>query len=150
MPGVAGLFGRLTKDWPAERRTGEVLALCYGDPARVSPEGFAAAVEEYERRLRLPYFWDSLARSARGIVDAYTLGGQHSLWRQAERVLAPTLLVYGGRDQLVAFRMARRAGCGLPRLPAAGAAGRGTRGDDGVPGDRRGRHSVNCSWRRLG
>ena len=37
-----------------------------------------------------------MARSARGIVDAYTLGGQHSLWRQAERVLAPTLLVYGG------------------------------------------------------
>lgn len=110
VPGVAGLFGRLTKDWPAERRTREVLALCYGDPNRVSPGGFAAAVAEYERRVRLPYFWDSLARSARGIVDAYTLGGQHSLWRQAERVLAPTLLVYGGRDQLVGFRMARRAG----------------------------------------
>ncbi|MFD0504611.1 alpha/beta fold hydrolase [Streptomyces chiangmaiensis] len=62
-----------------------------------------------ERRLRLPYFWDAMARSARGIVNAYTLGGQHALWRQAERVLAPTLLVYGGRDQLVSFRMAQRA-----------------------------------------
>lgn len=50
-----------------------------------------------------------MARSARGIVNAYTLGGQHGLWRQAERVLAPTLLVYGGRDQLVAYRMAQRA-----------------------------------------
>jgi pimeloyl-ACP methyl ester carboxylesterase len=109
VPGVARLFGRLTSGWSAERRTREVLALCYGDPARVTPAGFAAAVEEYERRVRLPYFWDSLARSARGVVDAYTLGGQHSLWRQAERVLAPTLLVYGGRDQLVSFRMARRA-----------------------------------------
>jgi pimeloyl-ACP methyl ester carboxylesterase len=125
VPGVAGLFGRLTKGWTAERRTREVLALCYGDPARVSPAGFAAAVEEYERRLRLPYFWDSLARSARGIVDAYTLGGQHSLWRQAERVLAPTLLVYGGRDQLVSMRMAQRAGAAfrdsrLLALPEAG------------------------------
>ena len=36
-------------------------------------------------------------------MNAYTLGGQHGLWRQAERVLAPTLLVYGGRDQLVAL-----------------------------------------------
>ena len=62
-----------------------------------------------ERRLALPYFWDAMARSARGIVNAYTLGGQHGLWRQAERVLAPTLLVYGGRDQLVAYRMAQRA-----------------------------------------
>lgn len=59
--------------------------------------------------MALPYFWQAMARSARGIVDAYTLGGQHGLWRQAERVLAPTLLVYGGRDQLVSYRMAQRA-----------------------------------------
>lgn len=125
VPGVAELFGRITRDWTAERRTREVLALCYGDPARVSPEGFEAAVEEYARRLTLPYFWDSLAGSARGIVNAYTLGGQHSLWRQAERVLAPTLLVYGGRDLLVSFRMARRANAAfrdsrLLTLPEAG------------------------------
>ncbi|MCD9142546.1 alpha/beta fold hydrolase [Streptomyces albireticuli] len=110
VPGVVSLFARMTKDWTPERRTREVLALCYGDPGRVTPEGFAEAVAEYERRLELPYFWDVMARSARGIVDAYTLGGQHSLWRQAEKVLAPTLLVYGKRDQLVSYRMAARAG----------------------------------------
>ncbi|MGW7515719.1 alpha/beta fold hydrolase [Streptomyces sp. NPDC054796] len=125
VPGVASLFLRMTKDWSAERRTRDVLSLCYGDPGRVSAEAFAAAVEEYERRLTLPYFWDALSRSARGIVDAYTLGGQHSLWRQAERVLAPTLLVYGGRDLLVGFRMARRASAAfrdsrLLALPDAG------------------------------
>jgi pimeloyl-ACP methyl ester carboxylesterase len=109
VPGVAALFTRLTKEWTAEQRVRGVLALCYGDPARVSPEAFRHAVEELERRLQLPYFWDAMARSARGIVNAYTLGGQHGLWRQAERVLAPTLLIYGGRDQLVGFRMARRA-----------------------------------------
>ncbi|MEV6055339.1 alpha/beta hydrolase [Streptomyces sp. NPDC052107] len=109
MPGVAALFTRLTKEWTAEQRVRGVLALCYGDPGQVSPEAFQHAVEELERRLQLPYFWDAMARSARGIVNAYTLGGQHGLWRQAERVLAPTLLIYGGRDQLVGFRMARRA-----------------------------------------
>ncbi|MCM1976881.1 MULTISPECIES: alpha/beta fold hydrolase [Streptomyces] len=109
VPGVAALFTRLTKEWTAEQRVRGVLGLCYGDPARVTPEGFRHAVEEMERRLQLPYFWDAMARSARGIVNAYTLGGQHALWRQAERVLAPTLLVYGGRDQLVGYRMARRA-----------------------------------------
>ncbi|MET7900101.1 alpha/beta hydrolase [Streptomyces sp. NPDC005355] len=109
VPGVTRLFTRMTKDWDAERRTREVMMLTYGDPRRISREDFALAVEEFERRLTLPYFWDALARSARGVVDAYTLGGQHSLWRQAERVLAPTLLVYGGRDQLVSIRMARRA-----------------------------------------
>ncbi|QNP65182.1 alpha/beta fold hydrolase [Streptomyces genisteinicus] len=109
LPGVAPLFARLTRDWSAEHRTRGVLALCYGDPARVTDEGLRNAVEEMERRMRLPYFWDAMTRSARGIVDAYTLGGQHALWRQAERVMAPTLLVYGRRDRLVSYRMARKA-----------------------------------------
>ena len=125
VPGVASLFCRLSRDWTAEERTRGVMALCYGDPARVSEEGFRDAVAEMERRLELPYFWDAMTRSARGIVDAYTLGGQHGLWRQAERVLAPTQLVYGGRDQLVSYRMARRASAAfrdsrLLTLPDAG------------------------------
>ncbi|MBZ3903628.1 alpha/beta fold hydrolase [Streptomyces griseiscabiei] len=109
LPGVSALFTRFTKGWSAEQRVRGVMALCYGDPGRVTDEGFRNAVEEMERRLQLPYMWDALTRSARGLVDAYTLGGQHSLWRQAERVLAPTLLVYGRRDQLVGYRMAQRA-----------------------------------------
>ncbi|MDX2683289.1 alpha/beta fold hydrolase [Streptomyces sp. NY05-11A] len=109
LPGVAALFSRFTREWTAEQRVRGVTALCYGDPGRVSPEAFRHAVEELERRLQLPYFWDAMTRSTRGLLSAYTLGGQHGLWRQAERVLAPTLLVYGGRDQLVGFRMAQRA-----------------------------------------
>ncbi|MFE0105666.1 alpha/beta fold hydrolase [Streptomyces sp. NPDC059009] len=125
VPGIAGLFTRLTKEWTPEQRVRGVMALCYGDPGKVSPEGFRAAVREMERRLELPYMWDAMARSARGIVNAYTLGGQHGLWRQAERVLAPTLLVYGGRDQLVSYRMARKAAAAfrdsrLLTLPEAG------------------------------
>ncbi|WP_149829391.1 alpha/beta fold hydrolase [Streptomyces tailanensis] len=125
LPGVAGLFTRFTRGWSAEQRVRGVMALCYGDPARVTEEAFRNAVEEMERRLQLPYFWDALTRSARGLVDAYTLGGQHSLWRQAERVLAPTLLVYGRRDQLVSYRMAQRAArtfrdSRLVTLPEAG------------------------------
>lgn len=125
LPGVAPLFQRLTRGWTAEMRVRGVLSLCYGDPGRVTDEALLHAVEEMERRLELPYFWDAMARSARGLVDAYTLGGQHGLWRQAQRVLAPTLLVYGCRDQLVSYRMARRANAAfrdsrLLTLPDAG------------------------------
>ncbi|MCX4691161.1 alpha/beta fold hydrolase [Streptomyces sp. NBC_01408] len=125
VPGMAALFGRLTRGLTAEQRTRGVLGLCYGDPARVTPEGFRQAVEEMERRMGLPYFWEVMTRTSRGIVDAYTLGGQHGLWRQAQRVLAPALLVYGGRDQLVSYRMAHRAaaayrGSRLLCLPEAG------------------------------
>lgn len=125
VPGMVGLFGRLTRGLTAEQRTRGVMELCYGDPSRVTPEDFAGAVEEMERRTALPYFWEAMTRSTRGIVDAYTLGGQHGLWSQAQRVLAPTLLVYGGRDQLVSYRMARKAaaafrGSRLLSLPEAG------------------------------
>ncbi|MFG2749280.1 alpha/beta fold hydrolase [Streptomyces xanthophaeus] len=125
LPGMAALFGRLTRDLTAEQRTRGVMGLCYGDPSRVTPDGFRYAVEEMERRMALPYFWDAMTRTSRGIVDAYTLGGQHGLWRQAQRVLAPALLVYGGRDQLVSYRMAHRAaaafrGSRLLCLPEAG------------------------------
>ncbi|WP_405794992.1 alpha/beta fold hydrolase [Streptomyces sp. NBC_01506] len=125
VPGVAALFGRMTREWTAEQRTRGVLALCYGDPGRVSEEALRHAVQEMERRQSLPYFWEAMTRSARGIVDAYTLGGQQGLWRQAERVLAPTLLVYGGRDRLVGYRMARKASAAfrdsrLLTLPDAG------------------------------
>ncbi len=109
VPGLPRLYMRSTRDWPVERRTQALIALCFGDPASFGGPEFEAAKREYERRLGLPYFWDSMVRSTRGIVNAYTLGGQHSLWRQAEQVVAPTLLVYGGRDKLVSFRMARRA-----------------------------------------
>ncbi|MER6253944.1 alpha/beta hydrolase [Streptomyces sp. NPDC001584] len=125
VPGVAALFNRLTQGLSAEQRTRGVTELCYGDPSRVTPEGFRNAVEEMERRMALPYFWEAMTRSSRGIVDAYTLGGQHGLWRQAQRVLAPSLLVYGGRDQLVSYRMAHKAaaayrGSRLLCMPEAG------------------------------
>ncbi|MFB7496889.1 alpha/beta fold hydrolase [Streptomyces sp. NPDC056161] len=125
VPGVTPLFTRITREWSAEQRVRGVMGLCYGDPGRVTPEAFRYAVEELERRQRLPYFWDAMARSARGLVNAYTLGGQHGLWRQAERVLAPTLLVYGGRDRLVGYRMSQKAarsfhGSRLLSLPEAG------------------------------
>lgn len=109
VPGVPALYLRATGDWPAERRTKELMALCYGDPSVVGEQARSEAAAEYQRRIELPYFWDVMVRSTRGIVNAYTLGGQHSLWRQAERVLAPTLLVYGGRDKLVSVKVARKA-----------------------------------------
>ncbi|MGW7296294.1 alpha/beta fold hydrolase [Streptomyces xiamenensis] len=124
-PGVAHLLRRLARDLPPANRARDVLALTYGDPQRIAPEELAAAAAEFERRQALPYFWESLSRSARGLVNAYTLGGQQSLWKQAERVLAPTLLVYGSRDKLVSVRSARRAEQTFPDarlvvLPEAG------------------------------
>jgi pimeloyl-ACP methyl ester carboxylesterase len=109
VPGLPAFYLRATRGWTTEQRTAALMALIYGDPSLVDGPTREAAAREFQRRAALPYAWDVMIRSTRGIVNAYTLGGQHALWRQAERVLAPTLLVYGGRDKLVAPRMARRA-----------------------------------------
>ncbi|MGA5700885.1 alpha/beta fold hydrolase [Peterkaempfera bronchialis] len=114
VPGVPRLFERLTTGQSVERRTAGLFELIYGDPALIPQERREAAVQEYRRRMDLPYAMDVLARSARGIVRAYTERGGQSLWRQAERVRAPVLLVYGLKDKLVSYRSARRACLAFP------------------------------------
>ncbi|MBD0672444.1 alpha/beta fold hydrolase, partial [Streptomyces sp. CBMA156] len=93
----------------AEAATADLLRLVYGDPDGLSPTARAQAVAEYRRRLEVPHAMRALAGSARGIVSAYTERGDQALWRQAEQVGAPVLLVYGLRDKLVSYRSARRA-----------------------------------------
>ncbi|WP_084715270.1 alpha/beta fold hydrolase [Streptacidiphilus rugosus] len=125
MPGAAGVIRRASRGRALEQQTQALLDLCYGDPGRIPAERRALMAAEYRRRAELPYALDVLSRSARGIVRAYTERGERSLWRQAARVTAPTLLVYGLKDKLVGYRMARRASLAFPDsrllvLPLAG------------------------------
>ncbi|MFJ6212870.1 alpha/beta fold hydrolase [Streptomyces sp. NPDC092296] len=114
VPGVLRLFGRLTAGQSVEQRTAGLFDLVYGEPGLIPQERRAAAVQEYQRRMDLPYGTDVLVRSARGIVRAYTERGGEALWRQAERVRVPVLLVYGLKDKLVSYRSARRACLAFP------------------------------------
>ncbi|MFJ9441169.1 alpha/beta fold hydrolase [Kitasatospora sp. NPDC101235] len=110
VPGVPALLRRLsTGGRDVEAATEDLLRLIYGDPDGLSPATRARAVAEYRRRLEVPHAMQALVGSARGIVSAYTERGDQALWRQAEQVGAPVLLVYGLRDKLVSYRSARRA-----------------------------------------
>ncbi|MFF4339893.1 alpha/beta fold hydrolase [Kitasatospora sp. NPDC001540] len=109
VPGVAELVRRRGSAADPETATADLLGLVYADPAGIPAHRRARAVAEYRRRSALPYALGVLVGSARGIVSAYTERGEQSLWRQAEQVTAPVLLVYGLKDKLVAYRSARRA-----------------------------------------
>ncbi|MFD9594856.1 alpha/beta fold hydrolase [Kitasatospora sp. NPDC059973] len=110
VPGLPALLGRLPSNGRSpEDATEGLLRLVYGDPRSLSPAARAEAVAEYRRRTAVPHAMRALTGSARGIVSAYAERGEQALWRQAERVTAPTLLVYGLRDKLVSYRSARRA-----------------------------------------
>ncbi|WP_441250365.1 alpha/beta fold hydrolase [Kitasatospora sp. McL0602] len=112
VPGMPALLQRAQRSAPdAEQATDRLLRLVYGDAPGVPAERRARAVAEYRRRAQLPHALQALVGSARGIVSAYTQRGEQSLWRQAEQVRVPVLLVYGLKDKLVSYRSARRA-CG--------------------------------------
>ncbi|MGW6919377.1 alpha/beta fold hydrolase [Kitasatospora sp. NPDC054939] len=110
VPGVPALLRRRGPDGPGvEAAADQLLRLVYGDPAALAPAARAEAVAEYRRRTGLPYARQVMVGTARGIVTAYTERGGQALWRQAEQVRVPVLLVYGLRDRLVSYRSARRA-----------------------------------------
>ena len=110
VPGLPALLRRLPVNGRSvEDATDGLLRLVYGDAGAVPAGRRADAVTEYRRRLGLPYAMQVMVGSARGIVSAYTERGEQSLWRQAEHVGAPVLLVYGLKDKLVSYRSARRA-----------------------------------------
>jgi len=94
---------------PPERRVADVITTCYGDPALFQQARFATEVTELARRDELGYAASVLVGSVRTLTAEFVRKGRHSAWRDAARVTAPTLVIYGSRDRLVDARMAGRA-----------------------------------------
>jgi len=94
---------------PPERRVADVITTCYGDPSLFSSDRFAIEVAELTRRDELGHAAAVLIGSVRTLTAEFLRKGRHSAWRDAARVTAPTLVIYGSRDRLVDARMAGRA-----------------------------------------
>lgn len=109
LPGVGEQVWRRVAALPAEQQAQAMIELNFADPSRLPAQRLAEAVAEYRRRFALPYAGDALARTSRALLSAFLEPGPEGLWRQARRVAAPTLLVYGVRDRLVDARRSRRA-----------------------------------------
>ncbi len=109
VPGIGRfLLSKMLAMTPEQRADASISEL-YADPARVRPERRAEAIAEVTRRDRLDYAVDALLGSARALVAEYTRPGPGSLWADAARVTAPTLMIHGSHDRLVNPAMAGRA-----------------------------------------
>ena len=109
LPGVGRwLLGKMLTMTP-EQRTDTSIGELYADPSRFLPERRAEAIAEVTRRDRLSYSIDALLGSTRALVAEYTRPGPSSLWQDAAKVTAPTLLIHGSHDRLVNPAMAGRA-----------------------------------------
>ena len=114
LPGLERLAQRQLAKVTPEQRARAVVQLCYADPSRVSAERLAEAVQEVRRRSALGYDGDAFTRSLRGLIGSYLARGPRAVWRQAARVQAPTLLVWGAQDRLVDVSLAPRAARTVP------------------------------------
>ncbi len=113
-PGVGPRLSRRLAALTPEQRVEGLLQLLYADPSVVTPEQRALAVAEVTRRSELPHATVALASSARGLLQEFLRTGGSSLWRLAARVTAPTLVMYGRKDRLVAYQVAPKAKAAFP------------------------------------
>ncbi len=114
LPGVGTKLIRRLRLLPPESRVANVITNCFSDPQRFAPERFAAEVAELARRDALDWPPAALAGSARALTAAYFRVGRASVWREAARVRAPALVIYGADDRVVDARIAGRAAHAFP------------------------------------
>jgi len=94
---------------PPASRVADVITNCYSDPGLFPQSRFAAEVTELARRDTLGHATAALIGSIRTLTAEFLRVGRHTAWRDAARVTAPSLVVYGSDDRLVDPRMAGRA-----------------------------------------
>jgi pimeloyl-ACP methyl ester carboxylesterase len=104
-------------------RAEQVVRLCFGDPSLAPEHRVAEAAAEFAARARLAWAQEAAERTGKAMVAGWLRG--ESLWSVASRVQAPTLVVWGERDRLVAPRLAARTaaairGSRLMVLPGVG------------------------------
>jgi pimeloyl-ACP methyl ester carboxylesterase len=124
-PGIGRLVMDRTLQLPAGRRIDMSIADLYADPSLMRPERRAEAIDEVVRRDELGYAAEVLLSSGRALVTEYIRRGPGSLWWDAARVTAPTLVVHGSHDRLVNPATAGRAArtfrsCRVVVLPRVG------------------------------
>ena len=124
-PGIGRFLVNKMLAMPAPDRTDRSIAELYADPSRLRPQRRDEAIAEMIRRDGLSYATDALLSSGRALVSEYARPRAGSLWRDAARVTAPTLVIHGSHDRLVDPAMAGRAArtfpdCRVVVLPRVG------------------------------
>jgi pimeloyl-ACP methyl ester carboxylesterase len=106
LPQVGPRLLRKYETLPPQARVADVIATCYADPALFPSARFAVEVAELARRDTLDYPTAALIGAVRTLTAEFF---RARAWRDAARITAPTLVIYGSQDRLVDARMAGRA-----------------------------------------
>jgi len=109
VPGAEHIAAKRLAMVAPEALAAQVIAACFAQPDLIPPARLAETIEEVARRSEAPWFVDAYLRTLRGLVGSFLrayLPGPNSMWRIAERITAPTLVITGRQDRLVDVRVA--------------------------------------------
>ncbi len=117
-PGVGTWLMHAFRRLPPEARTDRTMQDVYRYPRLVHPLRRAEEAAEVARRDELGYANAVLIATARGLVAEYAKKGAGSLWHDAARVTAPSLVIHGSHDKLVNPANSARAARVFPNARA--------------------------------
>jgi pimeloyl-ACP methyl ester carboxylesterase len=98
---------------PARTRVKGTIALCFADPSRLPEERFDELVSEAEARASMSWADLAMLRSTRGLVRSQFLKNRAG-WAAMREVSAPTLVIWGDEDRLVASDLAPYVAAAIP------------------------------------
>ena len=101
VPGVGGMAMRSLGRVGVETRGRATIQLCFADPSRYSPTRLEQDVEEARARMGQPWANEAMLRSMRGLARVQFTQAR-STWRSIRSITAPTLVLWGDTDRLVA------------------------------------------------
>jgi pimeloyl-ACP methyl ester carboxylesterase len=99
--------------YPIEARVRATIKVCFADPSRYPQERYREAETEAKVRADMPWAGTALARSTRGLAAAQFLRGRVG-WATLRDIRAPTLVVWGDTDRLVAPDLAPYVAAAIP------------------------------------
>jgi pimeloyl-ACP methyl ester carboxylesterase len=100
-----------------EEMADQVLAACFGDISKATPQRRAEALEEIRLRYTVSHYPKAYLGTLRGLVSSFLrayLPGANSQWRLAARITAPTLVIGGLNDRLVDARVPMQVARAVP------------------------------------
>ncbi len=109
IPGVGERLLHKLATLPPENRVADVIATCFADPSKFPRSRFATEVAELTRRDQSAHAGQALVGCVRALTAETMRIGRWSSWREAAKITAPVLVIYGREDRLVDPRNAGRA-----------------------------------------
>lgn len=113
VPGLGDIALRRLARVGAEAQVRATIALCFADPDRFPPRRLAEAIAEARHRMPMPWARTAFLRSLRGLARSQLVRGR-TAWAAMRSIEAPTLVLWGDTDRLVAPDLADYVGAAVP------------------------------------